>query len=133
MRPISDMNKCALFTLVLATGTVVTGCASTDASASKIHAAGELGIGAVPQAAVHMQLAKEQMKLAEEMAANEQWEQAESMLKRAQADAKLARLLFQEEVEKSVTMAAVKKGCRLREHNEALEKKDNQSNERNLP
>ena len=97
MRPALNI-KCALFAATMAASAVVTGCASAlriDASVSEIRAAGELGIAEVPQAKVHMRLAREQMKLAEKMVANEEWDQAESMLKRAQADAALALLLFQ--------------------------------------
>jgi hypothetical protein len=127
--------KCALFVFVLVAGAVAAGCASTsriEASASEIRAAGELGIAEVPQAAVHMGLAREQMKLAEKLAANEEWDQAESMLKRAQADADLALLLFQEEAEKSETMAAAKRR-RLREQKEVPLEESNQLNERNIP
>ena len=127
--------KCALFVFVLVAGAIAAGCASTsrvDAPASEIRAAGELGIAEVPEATVHMGLAREQMKLAEKMAANEEWDQAESMLKRAQADADLSRLLFQEEAEKSETMAAMERR-RLREQSEVQVEKNNPSKGRNMP
>jgi hypothetical protein len=100
MRPVPNI-KCALFAIALAASVVVSGCASApriDASASEIRAAEELEIAEVPQAAVHMQLAKEQMKLAERMAANEEWEQAESMLKRAQAVGRINALLSRDHI-----------------------------------
>ena len=80
MRPAPNI-KCALFAVALAASAVVSGCASApriDASASEIRAVEEFGIAEIPQASVHMQLAKEQMKLAEKIAANEAWEQAEA-------------------------------------------------------
>ena len=66
------------------------------------------------------------------MAASDKWDQAESMLKRAKADADLALLLFQEEAEKSETMAAVERR-QLWEQNEVPVEENNQSNERNVP
>ena len=80
-----------------------------------------------------MQLVKEQMKLAANMAANGEWEQAKSMLKRARADAELARLLFREEAEKSETMAAVERGRRLKEPYETQVEANKQPNDRDLP
>ena len=135
MRPAFKFES-ALFAVALAASAVASGCASAarriDASASEIRAVEELEIAEVPQASVHMQLAKEQMKLAEGMAANDEWEQADSMMRRAQADADLALLLFQETAEKSETMAGVERR-QLREQNEVPVEENNQSNGRNIP
>jgi hypothetical protein len=63
--------KCSLLAYGLSVGTLVTGCAitpNTVASASEVRAADELEVDEFPQAEVHMQLAKEQMKLAANMA-----------------------------------------------------------------
>jgi hypothetical protein len=62
---------CTLFAVALAASAVVTGCAC-DTFASEIRASGKRGVAEVPQAKVHMKLAKEQMKLAEQLVANGQ-------------------------------------------------------------
>ena len=135
MKTVLNINS-ALFAVALATSTVASGCANTarrmDTVTSEIRDVEELGTAGVPQALVHMQLAKEQMKRAERMAAVEKWKQAESMIRRAQADATLALLLLQEEAEKTETMAAVKRG-RLREQNDVPVEEDKPSDERNSP
>ena len=126
---------CELSVCVLVAVAIAAGCVSTsqiEETASRIRAAGELGIAEVPQAAVHMRLAGEQMKLAEKMAANEEWDQAASMLKRAQADADLAILLFQEVREKTETMA-VEERRRLREQNKEPLQESIPPNERSVP
>ena len=134
MRPAFKFES-APFAVVMLISAIALGCASAprriDASASRIRTAEEPGSADVAQALVHMQLAKEQVKAAERMAANKEWEQAGSMLKRAQADADIALLLFHEEAEKSETMAAVERR-QLREKNEVPVEENNQSNERNM-
>jgi hypothetical protein len=135
MRPAFKFEN-VLFVVVISISEIALGCASAPrrigASASEIRAVEELEITEVPQASVYMQLAKEQIKLAEGMAANDEWEQAESMMERAQADADLALLLFQETAEKSETMAAVERERQLSEENEVPVEEHNQSNERNI-
>ena len=90
---------------------IAAGCANaplkTDASTSGIRAAEEVGAAEVPQASLHLQLAKEELGNAKNLAANNENERAESMLLRAQADAELAVMLSREDTEKSEALAAV--------------------------
>jgi hypothetical protein len=73
------------------------GCATAPApigeletTAAAIRAAREVGAAGIPQAALHLQLAKEQSDQAKELLANNQPERASFVLLRAQADAELA-------------------------------------------
>jgi pyridoxal biosynthesis lyase PdxS len=107
---------------IFAMAVVVGGCAAaplkTDASTSGIRAAEEVGAGNVPQASLHLQLAKEELKQAEKMAANSESEMAESMLLRAEADAELAVLLSREDSEKKEAQDAVTRVRRFEANNQ---------------
>jgi len=63
------------------------------ASTSGIRAAEEAGAAKVPQASLHLQLAKEELELANGLAEKGKKEEASSMLLRAEADAELAVVL----------------------------------------
>lgn len=113
-------------TLVFAVAVVVAafaaGCASdpplrTEASTSGIRAAEEVGASRVPRAALHLQLAKEELERARTLAAAGEQEQATSMLSRAEADAQLAVALSRENAEKSEATAAVERVRELRQDN----------------
>lgn len=95
------------------------GCASvplrTETSTSGIRAAEEVGAREVPQAALHLQLAKEELNKAKTLAANGKDEMAASMLLRAEADAELAVLLSREDAEKAEAQAAVTRVHELRQ------------------
>jgi hypothetical protein len=95
------------------------GCASvplrTETSTSGIRAAEEVGAREVPRAALHLQLAKEELNKAKTLAANGEDEMAASMLLRAEADAELAVLLSREDAEKSEARAAVARVHELRQ------------------
>jgi hypothetical protein len=107
----------------LLAGGVVAGCASspplqTEGSTSGIRAAEELGAAKVPEAKLHLQLAKEELGNAEALAKGGDPERANSMLRRAEADAQLAVALSREEVEKNESLAAVERVRQLRQdHN----------------
>jgi leucyl aminopeptidase (aminopeptidase T) len=112
-------------TMVL-TGTLVAaalavGCASvplrTETSTSGIRAAEEVGARKVPQAALHLQLAKEELQKAKNLAAEGEDEMAASMLMRAEADAELAVLLSREDAEKAQAQAAVARVHELKQDN----------------
>lgn len=83
--------------LVLALGVV--GCASTypkaDRTASRmmISEAEALGAAQVPRAAMHLQLAKDQLAYGERLMADNENDAAFLAFERAEADAKLARAL----------------------------------------
>ena len=80
----------------LIAGVFAAGCAATvpaekiAAADSSIRAAEELGAPKVPQAALHLQLAKEETGLAEKLIKDGNPKRAEGILTRAQADAELA-------------------------------------------
>lgn len=109
----------AVTTLVIAAG-----CANaplkTEASTSGIRAAEEVGAAKVPRAALHLQLAKEQLEKAKVLAKGddeEDREEADSMLLRAEADAELAVALSHEDAEKKEAQAAMERVRQLRQDN----------------
>jgi len=105
---------------VAATG-IVAGCANvplrTEGSTSGIRAAEEAGAAKVPQAALHLQLAKEELESAKQLAVKGEKEQADSMLTRAEADAELAIALSHKDAEKAEALAAVERVRQLRKDN----------------
>jgi len=111
--------------MVLATAAVASaiavGCASaplkTEASTSGIRAAEEVGAADVPQASLHLQLAKEELARAKALAANDQKEKADLMLMRAEVDAELAVALSHVDAEKTEARAAVERVRQLRQDN----------------
>jgi outer membrane murein-binding lipoprotein Lpp len=88
-------------------------CATTpppermETSAATIRAAQEVGASGVPQAALHVQLAREQAEQAKGLLEKGEREQAESLFARAQADADLALALAREDVDKIAAQQAV--------------------------
>ena len=111
-----------LFTVAVTGTTIVAGCANvplrTEGSTSGISTAEEAGAAKVPQASLHLQLAKEELETAKRLAERGQKEQADSMLLRAEADAELAVVLSHEDAEKSEAMAAVARVSQLRKENQ---------------
>jgi hypothetical protein len=111
-----------ILTGALVTTALMAACASvplrTETSTSGIRAAEEIGASDVPKAALHLQLAKEELGKAKALAANGEDEKAASMLLRAEADAELAVLLSREDAEKSEARAAAKRVRELRQANE---------------
>ena len=84
----------------LAVAGVLSACAHTrpiDADMGKvespIRAAEEIGAGQVPQAALHIQYAKDQLAKAQQLEKNGENRRSQMMLLRAQADAELALAL----------------------------------------
>ena len=120
-RPYTLRNRLSIAALLA--GGVVAGCASspplqTEGSTSGIRAAEELGSSKVPEAKLHVQLAKEELGNAEALAKEGDSERANSMLLRAEADAQLAVALSREDVEKNESLAAVERVRQLRQdHN----------------
>ena len=116
--------KSAITVLVMAVAStaIAVGCASspplrTEASTSGIRAAEEVGAAKVPQASLHLQLAKEELQNAKALAANDEKERAVSMLSRAEADAELAVALSREDAERAEARAAVDRVHQLRLEN----------------
>ena len=121
MRHISKIGIMVFATAVVAAA-IVAGCANaplrTEASTSGIRAAEEAGAAKVPQASLHLQLAKEELELAKGLSAKGKKEEAVSMLSRAEADAELAVVLSHEGAEKSEAMAAKERVRQLRQDNQ---------------
>jgi len=122
MNPLSriEMMICAVAVAVTA---IVAGCASappikTETSTSRIRVAEEAGAASVPQAALHLQLAKEELELARKLSANDRRDEAVSMLSRAEADSELAIVLAHGEDEKAEAMAAMERVRQLRQDNQ---------------
>jgi hypothetical protein len=113
--------KIILLVAAIAAIAFVAGCASaplrTEASTSSIRAAEEAGAAKVPQASLHLMLAKEELELARGHSAKGESEKAASMLLRAEADAELSLALARGDAEKSEARAAVERVRQLRRDN----------------
>lgn len=88
------------------------GCATTQAlhtesSTAAIRSAEDLGANSDPEAALHLQLAKEELDAATALNEKGEKEQANSLLLRAEADAELAIALSQAETDKTAARAAM--------------------------
>ena len=115
MRYVSRFKVFVYAAAVVAVAFVITvGCASTqlrtEASTSGIRGAEEAGAEGVPQAALHLQLAKEELAAAKALHEKGDKEEADSMLLRAEADSELAIALSRgdaERIEAEQAMARV--------------------------
>jgi len=120
MRHVSKIGILVFAVAIVATA-IAAGCASapinTEASTSGIRAAEEVGAGKVPQASLHLQLAKEELELARVLAAKDEKEEAASMLLRAEADAELAVSLAHEDAERLEAEKAMERVRILRQDN----------------
>jgi hypothetical protein len=122
MRHVLNFRNMMLSTIVVAIAIVV-GCASdrqplrTEASTSGIRAAEEVGAAKVPQASLHLQMAKEELELAKGLAAKGDKKEAASMLLRAEADGELAVALSRGDAEKSEALSAVERVRQLQKDN----------------
>lgn len=116
---ISWRSAGALFAAGVMTTALGAGCASaplrTEASTSGIRAAKEVGAHQVPRAALHLQLAREELEQAKRLAAKGQEKEAASLLQRSEADAELAVALAREADEKSEAREALERVHRLRQ------------------
>jgi outer membrane murein-binding lipoprotein Lpp len=110
-----------VFAVAVVATAIVAGCASaplrTEASTSGIRAAEEAGAAKVPQASLHLQLAKEELELARGLAAKGEKEEAASMLLRAEADAELAVALSHGDAERLEAEKAMAQVRQLRQDN----------------
>ena len=118
------MRHACRFMVLMFAGAVATaaaGCASapihTEATTSGIRAAEEGGAANVPQAALHLRLARDQLKAAEGLARDGEKDQAVSMLSRAEADAALSLALSHEDNQKSQSRSALARVRRLQQDN----------------
>jgi hypothetical protein len=115
----------AIMTGTFLLATTMVGCASgpeftksTEKSTSAIRGAEEVGASKVPNAALHLQLAKEELDRAKELDTKGRKEEAVSMLLRAEADAELAVALSHEQTEKTEAAQAMERVRKLREDNQ---------------
>jgi hypothetical protein len=121
MKQLSNIKMLLCAGAVVAS-TIAAGCASapplrTEGSTSGISAAEAAGAYQVPQASLHLQLAKEELDLAKKLAKKGDDEKAASMLLRAEADAGLAVTLSQGDVEKKEAEKALARVQQLRQDN----------------
>jgi type IV pilus biogenesis protein CpaD/CtpE len=117
MKKYISLTILMVFVLALFSGCARTSPLRTEASTSEIRAAEEAGAANVPQASLHLQLAKEELELAKGLAAKGEKKRAASMLLRAEADAELAVALSRGDAEKSEARAAVERVHQLRQDN----------------
>jgi hypothetical protein len=115
-------NGIQLFAMAIVVGAIAAGCASTpplrtEPSTSGIRAAEEVGASKVPRAALHLQLAKEELERAKGLAAKGEKQEGASMLMRAESDAELAVALSKEDTEKSEAVAAMTRVRQLQQDN----------------
>lgn len=115
MRQVSEIKN-LMWAVVIIAAAFAMGCASspfrTGKTQSGIRAAEEVGAAQLPQASLHLQLAKEELDLANKLSEKDEKEKAASMLMRADADAELAIMLSHgdaEKVEAEKAMARVRK------------------------
>ena len=98
------------------------GCAttplSTEKSTSGIRAAEEIGADKVPQASMHLLLAKEELEAAKALSAKDKRAQAGSMLTRSEVDAELAVILSREDAQKLEATAAVDQVRKFKQDNQ---------------
>jgi Skp family chaperone for outer membrane proteins len=112
MRPFSAT---VLFATMLA-GCATTQTLHTESSTAAIRSAEEVGATSVPQAALHLQFAKEEMAAATELNEKDP-EMANSWLMRAEADAELAVALSRADADRSEAQAAVERVRKLQSEN----------------
>ena len=88
--------------------------AATNSSAA-IRAAEEVGASHSPDAALYLQLAKEQFEHARQLTDSKDKDRADRLLLRAQADAELALALARSDSEKAAAQGAIKQVKTLKE------------------
>ena len=107
--------------LLLLLGAGAVGCAPkalhTETSTAAIRSAEDQGAHDVPQASLHLQLAKEELQAATDLNAAGKKEEANSLLLRAEADAELAVALSQADAERVEAKAAMERVRKLRSEN----------------
>jgi Domain of unknown function (DUF4398) len=106
-----------IVTLALLGACATTRTMETEASQSAVRSAEELGAANVPQASLHLQLAKEEIASAIKLDEAGDHTQAASFLMRAEADAELAVALARAETDRAAAAAAVERVHQLQSEN----------------
>ena len=118
----THVPKTLLIAFTLVAGATLSACASvplrSEPSTSEIRAAEEVGASDVPQASLHLQLAKEGLAKAQALSKEGESEEADSMLQRANVDAELAVALSHQDSEKTEALAALARVRELRSDNQ---------------
>ena len=121
----SKPSSIGLLSVALATLALGIGCSSSPkppseqlaAATASERAATEVGAADVPQAALHLQLAKEQTEHAQLLMKKGENTRALSMLERAQADAELALAMARAEQERAAAQNALDRVHELQKSN----------------
>jgi HEAT repeat protein len=100
----------------------IAGCSSnpalqTESSSSAIRAAEAVGATSSPRAALHLQLAREELDGAVALSEQGKADEATSLLRRAEADAELAILLSREQDEQAQAALAMERVRQLQNTN----------------
>jgi regulator of protease activity HflC (stomatin/prohibitin superfamily) len=103
--------------LLVIGGCATTGVLNSESSVAAIRSAEELGAHEVPQAALYLELAKEELADAQALDAKGQEAEAASLMLRAEADAELAVALSRGETERVAAQAAVDRVRKLQSDN----------------
>lgn len=106
-----------LLPLLASVGCATTQALHTESSSAAIRTAEELGAHDVPQASLHLQLAKEELQSATLLNEGGDTEEGSSMLLRAEADAELAVALSRAQAEKAEAQAAISRVRQLQSEN----------------
>lgn len=107
------MNK--LLSTMILLGTGVAACATggplknTEAPAAAIRSAEEVGAARSSKAALHLQLAKEQLERAKAMSGDNNAARAQLLLQRSHADAELALALARSDAARGAAQKAVER------------------------
>jgi hypothetical protein len=109
----------ALLCLVLG-GSVAEAAPALDtaSTAAAIRAARLIGATEVPEAAIHLELARQELERADDLNGGGQRKRAQSYVARAEADANLAIVLYRKAVEQTAAEAAVERVQQLRLENQ---------------
>lgn len=120
MKPVLKIRY-LLYALAALSTAIVMGCTTvplgTETTESSIRAAEEVGAAKLPQASLHLQLAKEELDKANQLFEKGEKEQAASLLLRADSDAELAITLAHGDAEKREAEVAMARVRKLRQEN----------------
>jgi len=109
----ASLTITALLLLGMAAGCATTTAAlpseKDESSSGTIRAAEEVGAADDPDAALHLQLAKEQYEYAHSLKRSDDTDRAERLLMRAQVDAELSLALARREKKRAEAMTVIQK------------------------